>query len=60
LDGAGGERASDGPGEAGTLVTEDGGHVEDDNFALGVCEKEAVVFAPGFGKLHKGEELSPR
>ena len=41
-------------------MTEDGGHVEDDNFALGVCEKEAVVFAPGFGKLHKGEELSPR
>ena len=34
LDRGGRERASDGPGEAGPLAAEDGGLVEDDNFAL--------------------------
>jgi hypothetical protein len=46
LDRGGGERASDGPGEAGPLA-EDEGLVEDVNFALFICEEEAVVFTPG-------------
>ena len=60
LDRGGRERASDGPGEAGPLAAEDGGLVEDDNFALFICEEQAVVFKPGLGLLHKDEELSPR
>ena len=60
LDRGGGERASDGPWEAGPLAAEDGGLVEDDNFALFICEEQSVVFKPGLGLLHKDEELGPR
>ncbi len=60
LDRGGRERASDGPGEAGPLAAEDGGLVEDDNFALFICEEQSVVFKPGLGLLHKDEELGPR
>ena len=50
-------RHSDGPGEASALAAEGGGLVENDNFAFVESEKEAVVFAPGLGELHKCEEL---
>ena len=61
LDRGGGERASDGPMEAGLLAAEDGGLVEDDTFALFVCEEAGGgCFRTRLGYLHKGEELSPR
>ena len=39
------------------MAAEGGGLVENDNFAFVESEKEAVVFAPGLGELHKCEEL---
>ncbi len=36
-----------------------GGLMEDDGLALFICKEEAVIFAPGLGKLHESEELGP-
>jgi hypothetical protein len=48
LDGGGGERASDGPGEAGPLTAEDGCLVEDDNsvalFVMRGCTLQATSY----------------
>ena len=41
------------------MAAEGGGLVENNNFAFVESEKEAVVFAPGLGEPHKGEELGP-
>ena len=49
LDRGGGERASDGPEEAGPLAAEDGGLVEDDNFALFVRGGRRRLFSYQFG-----------
>ena len=61
LDRVGGERASDGPGEAGQLSVEDGALMEDNNFATFICEDLVVGWASrgGHGGLRPGHRLCP-